>query len=395
MRAPAVPDAHRVSVRRLTLKGFRCFEFARLEIGSGPVVLTGANGAGKTSVLEALSFLAPGRGLRRARLEEVALRDGAEGRSDGWAVAARLETPSGGVDVGTGREGGGYPGERRVVRIDGTAMRSQTALAEVVAVTWLTPEMERLFLEGAAARRRFLDRLVFGIDPAHAERVGAYDRAMRERSRLLREGDADPLWLSALEDVMATQGVAVAASRRETVARLMASRHQWSGPFPAADLAIEGEVEGWLNEAPALDCEDRLRTVLGTSRRLDGESGTTRIGPHRADLVVRHARTGRRAAACSTGEQKTLLIAIVLAGVRMQARERGALPLILLDEVAAHLDARHRAALFDLVGAVGAQAWYTGTDVEVFRPLVGRAEMLAVHDAVIGRWDGDNAVGRG
>jgi DNA replication and repair protein RecF len=237
--------------------------------------------------------------------------------------------------------------------------------------------------------------LVFGIDPAHAERVGAYDRAMRERSRLLREGDADPLWLSALEDVMATQGVAVAASRRETVARLMASRHQWSGPFPAADLAIEGEVEGWLNEAPALDCEDRLRTVLGTSRRLDGESGTTRIGPHRADLVVRHARTGRRAAACSTGEQKTLLIAIVLAGVRMQARERGALPLILLDEVAAHLDARHRAALFDLVGAVGAQAWYTGTDVEVFRPLVGRAEMLAVHDAVIGRWDGDNAVGRG
>lgn len=395
VRAPAVPGGCRVSVRRLTLTGFRCFPLARLEIGPGSVVLTGPNGAGKTSILEALSFLAPGRGLRRARLDEVGRRSVDEETSGGWAVAARLDTPSGRIDIGTGRDGGATPGERRQVRIDGAAARSQTALAEVVAVSWLTPEMERLFVEGATGRRRFLDRLVFGLDPSHAERISAYERAMRERARLLRDGDADPLWLSALEEVMATQGVAVAASRRDTVDRLMASRRPWSGPFPAADLGIEGEVEGWLDQSPALDCEDRLRTALAACRRIDGESGTTRVGPHRTDLVVCHGRTGRPAVSCSTGEQKTLLIAIVLAGVRMQAQERRALPLILLDEVAAHLDCRHRAALFDVVGALGAQAWYTGTDAEMFRPLMGRAQMLTVDDGTITGQGNGNTDGRG
>lgn len=370
---------------RLTLTDFRCFAHLRLSVAAGPVVLTGPNGAGKTTVLEALSFLAPGRGLRRARLDDVARWRTDSSVAPVWSVAARMRVPDGIAELATGRDAAatGPQRERRVVKIDGQVARSQTALAGVLGVTWLTPEMDRLFVEGAATRRRFLDRLVFGFDPAHAERVGAYERAMRERSRLLRQGSADALWLAALEDTMARHGVATAAGRRDTAERLTAAGSEGVGPFPGAILEIDGTVERWLDDEPALAVENRLRRRLEASRRIDAETGGAAEGPHKSDLLVRHGTTGRMAGMCSTGEQKALLIAIVLAGARAQAAAQRALPLVLLDEVAAHLDGRHRAGLFDLVTAMGVQAWYTGTEPGVFQPLAGRAQFLTVENAVV------------
>lgn len=372
-----------VSVNRLTLTNFRCFGHLRLTVAAEPVVLTGANGAGKTSVLEALSFLAPGRGLRRARLEDVGRWQADGTTSAAWSVAARMRAEGGLVELATGRaDAVGVQRERRLVKIDGQPAKSQTALAGVLGVTWLTPEMDRLFLEGAATRRRFLDRLVYGLDPGHAERIGAYERAMRERSRLLRQGPVDGTWLAALEDMMARHGIAAAAARREATERLSAIGSEAFAPFPGATIEIEG-VERWLDTEPALAAEDRLRGRLEASRRIDADTGGAAEGPHRSDLVVRHAATGRMAASCSTGEQKALLIALVLAGARAQAAARRALPLVLLDEIAAHLDRRHRRGLFELVAAIGAQAWYTGTEHSVFQPLAGQAQFLTVDKAAV------------
>ncbi|WP_051340728.1 DNA replication/repair protein RecF [Azospirillum halopraeferens] len=366
------PDA--LAVTRLTLTRFRSYAHARLEPDRRPVVLTGPNGAGKTNLLEAVSFLAPGRGLRGATIAEVE-RIGPvpeapdESPGGGWAVAAVVETPNGPVEIGTGRDARAGDGNRRVVRIDGHPARGQTVLADHVAVVWLTPPMDRLFLEGASGRRRFLDRLVFGFDPAHAGRLSRFEHALRERARLLRDGRFDDGWLSGLEDAMATAGVAVAAARRDVVGRLRAACGRAVGPFPGAVLAVEGTVEGWLDEGPALAAEDTLRDALRARRRDDAASGGAAVGPHRSDLVVRHRAKDMPAALCSTGEQKALLIAIVLANARLLAAERGAAPLLLLDEVAAHLDAERRAALFGEILALGAQAWMTGTDAAVFAPL--------------------------
>ena len=297
-----------------------------------------------------------------------------------WAVAARLRTATGAVDVGTGRIAGASPSarDRRQVRIDGHAAKTQAALAGIVGMAWVTPEMDRLFVDGTSARRRFLDRLVFGVDPAHAGRVGAYERALQQRSRLLRRGQADPAWLAALEDMMATNGVAVAAARRDVTQRLSRAAAEGAGPFPVAVLEVRGTVEQWLDEGPALPAEDRLRAALEESRRTDAEAGGAAVGPHKSDLRVRHLATGRPAAECSTGEQKALLIAIVLAGARVQRTEQGSAPVLLLDEVAAHLDARHRAALFEAVATLDGQAWYAGTDAGLFEPLKGRAQFFTV-----------------
>ena len=371
-----------LSIARLTLTNYRCYEHQRLETGPDPVVLTGSNGAGKTSVLEALSMLAPGRGLRRARLDDM-MRWQTDGMSKGWAVAARLRTQNDEIDVGTGcvPSASAETRDRRQVRIEGKTIRGQSALAELFGVVWLTPEMDRLFQDGASGRRRFLDRLVFGIDPAHSGRVAAYERAMQERSRLLRRGKADPAWLAALEDTMATKGVSIAAARREAASRLTAACARGTTPFPAAALGAAGVVEGWLEQQPALAAEDRLRAELHASRSMDGETGGASVGPHKSDLEVRHTTGNRPANQCSTGEQKVLLIAIVLASARVQAEDREMSPILLLDEVAAHLDARHRSALFEAVAELNAQAWYAGTDPTLFAPLRGRAEFFAIENA--------------
>jgi DNA replication and repair protein RecF len=404
--ASAAPGQPRVargapgfSVDRLTLSEFRSYPALRLETGPGPLVLTGANGAGKTNLLEAVSFLAPGRGLRRARLADVARRmNGADpdngGMEDGaadtkpWAVAARISGPNGAVEIGTGRdtaslradgEAEAAPGgERRAVRIDGAAAPGQSALARVVSIAWLTPEMDRLFVGPASGRRRFLDRLVYGFVPDHAARVAAYERALRERSRLLREGRADADWLAALETAMAESGTAVAAARRDVVARLSRAVDGDTGPFPRPALVAQGTVEDWLDEVPAVEAEDRLRAALAASRPQDAHSGGAAEGPHKSDLRVRHVAKNMPAEMCSTGEQKALLVALILAVARLQAVERGAPPILLLDEIAAHLDDARRAALFDSICALGAQVWMTGTEAALFAPLRGRARFFTV-----------------
>jgi DNA replication and repair protein RecF len=376
--APAVTAAA-PSVARITLTDFRSYASARLEVAPAPVVLTGPNGAGKTNLLEAISFLAPGRGLRRAKLSEVDRR----GCSRPWTLSIVLATQDGSIQIGTGRDATSESGERRLVRIDGAAAKSQASLAGLASLVWLTPQMDRLFLEGSSARRRFLDRLVFGFDPEHPARLSAYERAMRERLKLLREGGGDPSWLKALEGEMAAHGIAIVDARGQAVLRLDHACVTTRGPFPQAQLAMEGEVDRWLDQMPALAAEDELRRRLQAQRRIDGDSGTTTIGPHRSDLAVQHVGNGMPAALCSTGEQKALLLAILLAQGRLLATQTGHAPIMLLDEVAAHLDAVRRTALFNEILDLKTQAWLTGTDAALFEGLRDDAQFFAVADARI------------
>lgn len=380
-----------LGVTRLAATDFRNYRTARLDLAAGmgapaAVVLTGPNGAGKTNLLEAVSVLSPGRGLRNARLADFDRRRAADEPDTGWAVAATIATRRGPIRIGTGRDPAG--GERRVVRIDGENARGQAALGEVVGVTWLTPQMDRLFIEGPSARRRFLDRLVLGLDPAHAARVSGYEHAMRERSRLLRDGQAssqraDAAWLDAIEETMAAQGVAVAAARRDAVEQLDAACAAAEGPFPRARLSLDGTVEAWLDELPALAAEDRLRAALAHGRAADAATGGATVGPHRSDLAVTHAESGIPAEGMSTGEQKALLISIVLAHAKLQRQTRGEPPLLLLDEVAAHLDAARRDGLFAALVALESQVWLTGTDAAIFAPLRDVARFLSVSDGTL------------
>jgi len=386
------------AVRRLTLTDFRNYSTLRLEPNPGPVVLTGANGAGKTNLLEAVSYLAPGRGLRGARLSDVTRRDAGPGAV--WAVAAALDTPAGEVDLGTGLEpgqdSGGDSGEnhgdggndqrsgaRRMVHINGQSARPG-ALTEWMGSVWLTPAMDRLFCEGVGARRRFLGRIVAGFDPGHAARTASYERVLRERARLLREkgGYADTAWLSCLEETLAQTGIAIACARREMAAMLNHACERDYGPFPVPRVQATGDVETWLDEGPALNAEERFHAALAASRAHDAESGRTAHGPQRSDLEVEMSPSGVEARECSTGEQKGLLISILLAVAGLIREARGAAPLLLLDEVAAHLDNERRNALFERLGSLGSQAWLTGTDPVQFKGLSGRAHFYHVADGV-------------
>jgi len=376
--AAAVP-----AIVRVALQDFRSYDALQLDIAAEPVVLAGPNGAGKTNLLEALSFLAPGRGLRRARLGEIDRRGGRRA----WTLAVQLATADGPVQIGTGRDATSDSGERRVVRIAGAPAKTQAELAKLASFLWLTPQMDRLFTEGASARRRFLDRLVLGFDPEHANALSAYERAMRERLHLLREGSADASWLTVLEETMAAQGVAIAAARRDAALRIDQACDANAGPFPQARLTMAGEVEAALGSMPALAAEEALRQRLAEQRRIDAEAGVTTYGPHRSDLLVEHVGNGMPAPQCSTGEQKALLLAILLAQARLLAAARGAAPLLLLDEVAAHLDAERRTALFAELLELKTQAWLTGTDAALFAALRGRAQFFAVAEARLSPMD--------
>ncbi|MEZ5668131.1 MAG: DNA replication/repair protein RecF [Alphaproteobacteria bacterium] len=381
MPAAVAATACRPAVLRLDLSAFRNHADTHIRVDAAPVVLSGPNGAGKTNVIEALSFLAPGRGLRRCRLSEADGRDG--GRA--WAVSAELDGSQGRVRIGTGRdperEGAGEgQGERRLIRLDGVPARSQQALADHLAVVWLTPEHDRLFADAASTRRRFLDRLVGAYDPEHVGRVSAYEHALRERARLLAAPRPDPRWLDVLEERLAAAGIAICHARHHLIARLSAVLADAAGPFLAPRLALSGTLEAWLEDAPALVVEDRLRGALAAGRPEDAAHGGAGVGPHRSDLVAHHPRSGEEAKACSTGEQKAMVIATVLAHARLIAADHGLPPLLLLDEVAAHLDARRRAALFDELTGLGAQAWLTGADRDLFTALAGRATFLSVRD---------------
>ncbi len=372
----------RLAVTRLTLRNFRSYAEAELGVGATPVVLAGPNGAGKTNILDAISLLSPGRGLRGAKLGEH-VRRGPSAPSDAlWAVAAQVTRGGETYDVGTGLTLGPQGGERRQVRLNGAPAQSSAELGELVQMLWLTPAMDRLFIEGASGRRKFLDRLVLGFDAGHARTTTRYETAMRERARLLKYGPRDPAWLDALEAEMVDAGIAMAMARAATVERLNRAldARGGAGAFPAAQLALDGETDALLTELGD-GAREALRERLTRARIRDAEAGRTTFGPHLTDLSVRHTAKRADARECSTGEQKALLISIVLADAwELAAARDGHAPLLLLDEIAAHLDATRRAALFEEILALGAQAWMTGTDLSLFEGLGARAEVFHVKD---------------
>jgi len=368
----------RVCLKRVQLTHFRNYGSATVVLDGRTVVLTGANGAGKTNLLEAVSLLAPGRGLRRATHEDLANAQG----PGTWAISARLDTGDGDVDLGTGilEPAGSEEAGARTVRIDGTTKRSTTALGEHLAVSWLTPDLDGLFRGPAGERRRFLDRFVTALDPGHSARVSGLDRLLRSRNRLL-EDNADPLWLDATERELAETAVAVAAGRLALVERLagsIAAHHDEGSPFPDARVQLEGAFEARMADVPASLVEDEYRAMLREQRPRDAAVGRTLSGPHTCDLLVRHGPKDAPAERCSTGEQKALLVGLVLAHARLVSEVRGATPILLLDEIAAHLDAIRRAGLVEAIERLGAQAFLTGTDEAMFAALAGRAQFFQV-----------------
>ena len=376
----------RLAVTRLTLTNFRSYPAGEIAASGKPVVLVGPNGAGKTNVLDALSLLSPGKGLRGAKLGEH-IRRGPSVQSDAlWAVAATVSRNGEEYEIGTGLTLGPNGGERRQLRLNGAPASSTADLSEIVQMNWLTPAMDRLFIESASGRRRFLDRLVFGFDATHARRAVRYETAMRERARLLKYGPRDPAWLDGLEAEMADTGAEMMAARAETAARLnraLELRGQ-AGVFPCAQLAVEGDADTLALESA--DPASALRERFSRSRMRDAEAGRTTFGPHLSDLAVRHTRKRANARECSTGEQKALLISIVLAQAWESSHINGA-PILLLDEIAAHLDAARRAALAEEILALGAQAWMTGTDLSLFEAFGTQAETFVVSGGQFVRQD--------
>ena len=349
----------------LTLSHFRSHKLARIVVDGRPVAIYGPNGAGKTNILEAISLFSPGRGLRRASAEDMVRRPEALG----WKLTGMVQSMGRTHEVEIWSDGGAA----RQVRIDGKSA-SQLALGRIARVLWLIPSMDRLWIEGADGRRRFLDRMALSFDPGHAEISLTYEKAMRERNRLLKEEVRDAAWYGALEAQMASAGLKVHLGRERTLASLAAAQDASATGFPAANLELqhsEGELPSTVDE---------LRVALAENRGRDMAAGRTLIGPHRTDLVATYAAKGVLARDCSTGEQKALLISLILANARALSDEIGAPPILLLDEIAAHLDADRRAALYDEICSLGAQAWMTGTGPELFREMGERAQYLEVTD---------------
>jgi DNA replication and repair protein RecF len=365
-------------VHRLTLTNFRNYHAAALEADARPIVLYGPNGAGKTNLIEAISFLAPGRGLRRATLEEVAFHEG-----DGsWAVAAEVEGALGLATLGTGVERALEEDAtvQRKCRIDREPVASATAFADHLRVVWLVPAMDTLFVGAPSERRRFLDRLALAVDAEHSSRVNALERALRSRNRLLEEPRPDPHWLDAVEHETAELAVAVAGLRAEALHRLesvLASRQD--SDFPPVEIALDGWMEKLLPAHPAIEIEERYRAVLRENRVRDAAAGRTLDGPHLTDLLVVYRQKGIAAADASTGEQKALLIGLVLAHARLIAEMTASAPVLLLDEVVAHLDPARRAALHGELAQLGAQVWMTGADPALFAEIKDDAAMIEVN----------------
>jgi len=365
----------RLAVTRLNLTNFRSYAAGDIRVSGTSVVLAGPNGAGKTNVLDAISLLSPGRGLRGAKLAEHIRKGPVANQETLWAVAATVSRGETEYEIGTGLT---QASASRQVRLNGAPAQSSADLGDIVQLIWLTPAMDRLFIESAGGRRRFLDRLVLGFDSGHARAATRYETAMRERARLLKYGPRDPAWLEGLENEMAGAGIAIAQARATTVERLcgaLVERGQ-AGAFPAASLVLSDDLH--------LSSADALRDAFAASRMRDAEAGRTLAGPHTTDLLVRHTAKRSEARDCSTGEQKALLISIMLADARELARAReGLAPILLLDEIAAHLDAVRRAALFEEIHALAAQAWMTGTDLSLFHE--AKAEIFDVRDGVFHR----------
>ena len=364
-------------IRRLSLTNFRSYHAASVDIASNLVVLTGRNGAGKTNLIEAISLLAPGRGLRRATREEVAFSEG-----DGsWAISAEVEGMLGLATLGTGIEpfAGESAARSRLCRIDREPVGSAAAFADHLRVVWLTPAMDPMFVGPASERRRFLDRLVLAIDAGHQGRVNALERSLRSRNRLLEDPRPDPHWLDAIEHETAELAVAVAAQRVETIRRLQgALATRKDDVFPSAEIALDGWMERVLPDHPAAEIEARYRDILRENRPRDAAAGRTLDGPHLTDLAVIYAPKDIPAADASTGEQKALLIGLVLAHAGLLAEMTGFAPVLLLDEVVAHLDPDRRAALYAALASLGAQVFMTGADPAAFVEVSAQAERFTV-----------------
>lgn len=376
------PSTH---IRELKLTNFRNYTSLSLGLKPGMVVFSGENGAGKTNLLEAISLLSPGRGLRRAPYAELAR----EGASGGFAVHASLDGPQGAFEVGTGTAGldPSSDGGRRV-RIN-SAQAPADDLLEWLRVLWLIPAMDALFTGPAGDRRRFLDRLVLAVDPGHGRRAQDYEKAMRGRNRLLADGSRDWAYFDAIELQMAEAGTAIAAARAEMVRLLAAMVDRLpQGPFPQADLALDGFLEGMVGHAAAVDIEESFRTALASGRERDRAAGRTLDGPHRSDLLVRHRPKSMPAELCSTGEQKALLVGIVLSHARLSGEMSGGVPILLLDEIAAHLDPGRRAALFSILEELGCQTFMTGTEPTLFSSIRGRAQFLTVDHGSVRETEG-------
>ncbi|MEM6414925.1 MAG: DNA replication/repair protein RecF [Pseudomonadota bacterium] len=374
-------DQANASFRSLLLNDYRSYASIRLAFDGRPVAFFGANGAGKTNLLEALSLFAPGRGLRGARLQELPRAMGA----GGWAASAMLSRETDDlVKLGVGAAA--HKPDKRLCRIDEKTAKGPSAFSDYVRFLWLTPAQDGLFVAAAGERRKFLDRMTQARDAAHARAASEYETAMRQRQKLLDDGVSDDAWLRALETKMAEAGVAVAAARLETRALLSdADTTKLSdGAFPAADIRLEGKLEDALGEKPAADVEDDYINVLRNNRRIDREAGRATMGPHRSDMIVSHRPKQMPARLCSTGEQKALLIGLVLANACILADSGARAPLVLLlDEIAAHLDTERRAALFDIIESTRFQCFMTGTDISLFSAWGARAQAFRVGDGKI------------
>jgi DNA replication and repair protein RecF len=372
----AVESAPRV--QRLSLTNFRSYFALDLRVDANVVALVGENGAGKTNVLEALSMFTPGRGLRRADLADMA-REGGPG---GWAVSIEVDATGGALQLGAGMDApDGLATAARRFRVDRAPVGSARAFADHVRVVWLTPGMDSLFSGPAGERRRFLDRLVLAVDSDHASRVSAMERALRNRNRLLEDDARDAHWLDAAERELAELAVAVAAARHETVSRLGAlieAARDDASPFPWARISLEGEIERQVADRPAIEIEEGYRAILRDNRSRDAAAGRTLVGPQASDLAVWHGPKGVEAARASTGEQKALLVGLVLAHARLVAAMSGIAPMILLDEIGAHFDPTRRAALYADLERLGGQVWMTGADIGAFAELGPSARVYRV-----------------
>ena len=369
----ALPDEQvHTRLASLTIQDFRNYDSCRLEIDAPKILLLGENGSGKTNLMEAVSLLAPGRGLRRAKAEHLPRQSTG---NVNWAVSARVTSGGETVSLGTGVRADSE-GPRRVMRRDGETV-SQAEVGRLFSVSWLTPRMDGIFIDSPGARRRFLDRLVIAFDPAHIGRTSRYEKMLRERTTLLSEGRGDEAWLSAIEASLAESAVAVTAARKSLISDLNAEAAEgWFG-FPGVAVRLDGTLESWLEEESALAAEDRFIADART-RRLAGDPGLA--GPHASDLSACNSQTGLSASLASTGQQKALLIAVVLAHARLQARRLRRPPVLLLDDVVAHLDIARRGALFDAVDAVGGQTWFSGTDEDDFTGLEAQPVRIEAPD---------------
>ena len=373
-------------IRRLKLSGYRSYASLDLATESNLIVLTGENGAGKTNLIESISLLSPGRGLRRTELS-LCIRVPGDG---GFAISADVDGPFGPVRLGTGLEPNpsGSGGNQRRFRLNQANAGSARAFAEHIRVIWLTPAMDGLFTGAAGERRRFLDRLVLAVDSDHAARTNALERALRNRNKLLEQDSGNTAWLDAAEREIAELGIAVAAAREETVSRLsslIAETRKDDSPFPWAQISLMGEIDQLVASFPSIEAEDRYRSILRDNRNRDAAAGRTLVGPQASDLLTTHGPKGIAAALASTGEQKGLLTGLVLAHARLVASMSGIMPVILLDEIAAHFDPSRRSALYAELQTLGAQVWMTGADPAFFAEIAICADIFEIADGAVRR----------